>query len=174
LCEHDASAEWARFEPDEAWLRLGGIAYRMARRITRSKEDAQDIAQATLAAYGLAVEVLDNPEAWVTTVATRASLSLLRRRNWEIPVDPTKMMAAAESAHVTNPDAVDAIVASLLYEELLKLLPGQQKEVVRLKYGQELERATIADLLGIAEETVKTHLKRGMKRLRQAPLEKAP
>jgi RNA polymerase sigma factor (sigma-70 family) len=174
LRKRDDPTEWARCEPDETWRRLAGIAFRMARRMTGSTEDAQDVAQATLAAYGLAAGVLDNAEAWVTTVATRASLSLLRRRDWETPVDPTTMTEAAERSQARNRDQTDGIVAALLCEELLSLLPEQQRQVLLLKYGLGLERATIADLLGVAEETVKTHLRRGMKRLRNAPLEGGP
>jgi DNA-directed RNA polymerase specialized sigma24 family protein len=61
LRELDDSAEWVRFELDETWLRLGSIAFRMARRITRSKEDAQDVAQATLAAYEIPSRDLPRP-----------------------------------------------------------------------------------------------------------------
>lgn len=53
--------------------------------------------------------------------------------------------------------------AQLLHE--IQSLPKQMKEVLILKYFENKQRKEIALTLGISENTVKTQLKRGKKKL---------
>ncbi len=46
-------------------------------------------------------------------------------------------------------------------------LPPMQKSVIVLRYGEEMAVNDIAAALGVGPETVKTHLARGLERLRQ-------
>ena len=46
--------------------------------------------------------------------------------------------------------------------DALRELPVQQRNCVALRYFDELGIAAIASTLGISENSVKTHLKRGM------------
>jgi RNA polymerase sigma-70 factor (ECF subfamily) len=48
----------------------------------------------------------------------------------------------------------------------LERLPSKQRAALVLRYGQELSVGEIAELLGVGQGTVKTHLVRGLKRLR--------
>ena len=46
-------------------------------------------------------------------------------------------------------------------------LSEKQRTVVWLVHGLEWQRREVADLLGVSEDTVRTHLSRGMKKLQQ-------
>lgn len=52
-------------------------------------------------------------------------------------------------------------------KQLLDLLPPRQKEVLYLKYFQELEREEIAEIMGIVPQTVSNLVQLAIKQLRQ-------
>lgn len=52
-------------------------------------------------------------------------------------------------------------------KQLLDLLPPRQKEVLYLKYFQELERDEIAEIMGIVPQTVSNLMQLAIKQLRQ-------
>lgn len=52
-------------------------------------------------------------------------------------------------------------------KQLLDLLPPRQKEVLYLKYFQELEREEIAEIMGIVPQTVSNLIQLAIKQLRQ-------
>ena len=49
----------------------------------------------------------------------------------------------------------------------LDALPGKQRTALVLRYGHELSVAEVAAMMGVGEGTVKTHLRRGLDRLRE-------
>jgi RNA polymerase sigma-70 factor (ECF subfamily) len=166
--DDESFEKWNKFEPDQTWDRLRQVAFDVARKITGRREDAKDIAQATLAAYGLTRHVIENPEAWVSSVARRSSYNFMRRARRLTLTEPTNMHEGRVDRSEEKADEVDLIVGMIVYEDLLTLLSPKQRATLELRYGADLERAQIAEILQITEETVKIHLKRGVKRLRQA------
>lgn len=52
-------------------------------------------------------------------------------------------------------------------KQLLEMLPPRQKEVIYLKYFQELERDQIAEVMGIVPQTVSNLIQLALKQLRQ-------
>jgi RNA polymerase sigma-70 factor (sigma-E family) len=71
----------------------------------------------------------------------------------QLPIDDTR--AAAEEEIVLRDDQRRVLDA-------VRDLPQQQRNCVVLRYYEELGIAAIAEVLGISENSVKTHLKRGM------------
>ncbi len=49
----------------------------------------------------------------------------------------------------------------------LRRLSDKQRTVVWLVHGLEWQQREVADLLGVSEDTVRTHLSRGMKKLKR-------
>ena len=115
-------------------------------------EDAVQEAFARAVAAGDRFRRLDNPEAWLRTVA----LNVLRRR-WRrasvFRVLSPKLATAAEAPGIS----VDHVVVV----EALRTLPFQQRETLALFYLVDLSVQEIAATLGIAEGTVKSRLTRG-------------
>lgn len=78
--------------------------------------------------------------------------------------------AIAERMHASaGPIATDALVdrekLGALFERL-DALSSQQRAALVLRYGHDLPVATIAEMLGVEVATAKTHLVRGLARLR--------
>ncbi len=72
--------------------------------------------------------------------------------------DAPELVAAAEDAGVASTEH-DRIIAAL------RELPEKQAAVLTLRYYLDLSEAEIADTLGIARGSVKSHAHRGLKRL---------
>ena len=52
--------------------------------------------------------------------------------------------------------------------ELVESLPVEQREVLRLRYGEGLSRKDVAEVLSVAESVVKARLFAGLRGLREA------
>jgi RNA polymerase sigma-70 factor (ECF subfamily) len=123
--------------------------------VTGDAAEAEDLVQEAFvraAAAGRRFTALDNPEAWLRTVAVNIHRSRWRkRRNFfrvrdRLAVRPTDLPELE--------DRFDVI-------EALRGLPAGQREVVALHYLADLDVAEVARTLRIAEGTVKSRLSRG-------------
>lgn len=76
-------------------------------------------------------------------------------------------------ANELDPAGVDDTIATndqyRRLVEAVRELPRRQRDCVALRYLSELSIADIAITLGVSENSVKTHLKRGLARLRTTP-----
>lgn len=120
-------------------------------------EDAVCEAFARACAAGARFRGLDNPEAWLRTVAvnivrTRWRRARLFRQRAGKLAPPTALPGISED-HV-------AVMAAL------RRLPHGQREVVALHYFGDLAVADVADTLGLPVGTVKSRLKRARDALR--------
>jgi len=141
------------WEPDT--LRsLGVIAFRAAHRVLRNRDDADDLMQASLVRLLERFDRPDNPEAWITTVATNLALRVLRRRALE---DRANNLSQPE---ISDHDFVDRLVGRLLVDEVLDSLPTRQREALHLRFRVDLPQATVAEAMRLGVESVKTHIER--------------
>ncbi|MFA5890272.1 MAG: sigma factor-like helix-turn-helix DNA-binding protein [Actinomycetota bacterium] len=93
------------------------------------------------------------PGAWVRRVALRMALRRRTRRSAEVRAMRRAGGVCAEA--VVDPDLHAA----------LRALPAMQRAAIVLHYLEDCPIAEVADLLGCAEGTVKSHLFRGRQRL---------
>lgn len=101
------------------------------------------------------------PDAWALRVTINLALDRSRR--------DAKVLEARDGAAPSTPtvDAGDDVTAMrLALGHALRTLPEKQRHAVALRYLAGCEEADIARSLGISPGTVKTHLKRGLDRLR--------
>ena len=129
----------------------------LALALSGSRQAAEDIAQdAFVVAYRQwdRISRLDNPATWVRRVVINRSVSLIRRRViaarhlarlWESGERVVSVEVSAETEHV--------------WDEVRRL-PRRQRQVVALRYVDDLSLAEIAEVLGCSKETVSTHLRR--------------
>lgn len=124
---------------------------------SRSRLAAEDIAQeAFMAAFREWERVgrLDNPATWVRRVVINRSVSVIRRR----------VAAARTLARLMGRvDRVELPAVSAETEHLwvaVRLLPKRQRQVVALRYVDQLTLAEIGDVLDCSKESVNTHLRR--------------
>ncbi len=157
-------------------------AYRIAYDLLGSRAEAEDAVQEALARSCASVDRLREPraaEAWFKRITVNVCLKVLRRRKLKrtlrslLPgaAEPSVVIADT-SAQLTpkehQPDAVVARSADIRHMlRSLESLPTKQRAALVLRYGQDMSIAEVAELLDIGEGTVKTHLVRGLRRLRQ-------
>jgi len=124
--------------------------------VTGDPSEAEDV---VMEAFVKAVKVagefarLDNPEAWLRTVAVNAARSRWRRRRWLRESAPALDLSATTYADL-EPDRLDLLAA-------LRRLPSGQREVIGLHHLADLPVAEVAETLGIPVGTVKARLSRG-------------
>ena len=123
--------------------------------VTGDRSEAEEAVQEAFAravAAGDRFGRLDNPEAWLRTVA----LNVVRRR-WK-----RARLFSAVSPQVAAPSDVPGISEDhVAIVEALRALPFQQREAVALFYLGDLSVLEIAATLKVAEGTVKSRLTRG-------------
>lgn len=159
--------------------------YSIAYDLLRNRAEAEEAVQEALARACEAIGDLRDPAAapaWFLRIVTTMCLRTLRRRRlkrallgWlpgkdEAEPAGTDTEAIAERMHApVGPAPRDALVdhetlASLLHR--LDELSPQQRAALVLRYGHDMPVPEIAELLGVEQATAKTHLVRGLARLR--------
>jgi RNA polymerase sigma-70 factor (ECF subfamily) len=142
--------------------------YRICLRILGHRHDAEDVTQeAFVAAYrSIGGFRGDGPlRGWLMRIATRQAYRRIGKRRATVDVasvpepvladssdEPTRLVVAAERDRT-----VRVAVATL---------PEPYREVVALRFFGDLSLAEVADATGRPLNTVKTHLRRGLERLR--------
>lgn len=139
-------------------------AYRVAHRILRNHNDAEDAAAETMARAldkWWRVGRMSTPAKWIVRVATNVALDTLRRRR-------RAKAKAPEAAPMSSSDAeghVDIV-------DLLCRLPRRQCDVMTLRYLVGFSEAEIAAQLGISPGSVKRHASRAVDHLRRNETER--
>jgi RNA polymerase sigma-70 factor, ECF subfamily len=150
--------------------REGPGIVRACHRVLADMHEAEDAAQeAFVTAFGaLSTWRRDGTfGAWLTRIAVRIALRRAQRRKPVTWIDPTDPGTVADF-----PGGIDPAAAALRAERdsavraALASLDEPYRETVSLRFFGELSLAEIADLTGRPLGTVKTHLRRGLARLR--------
>lgn len=165
--------------------------YAIAYDLLRNRAEAEEAVQEALARACESIGELREPgaaPAWFLRIVTTLCLRTLRRRRLKkrlfgwLPgqgddpdvapthVDGTATDAIAERMHggaglepraaLEGQEALGALLGKL------ETLSPQQRTALVLRYGHDLPVAEIAEMLGVELATAKTHLVRGLARLR--------
>lgn len=142
---------------EEAYDALLRSAYRVAYRLLGDRSAAEEVAAETLArAYSRWRSVADHARPWVVRVATNLALDVGRKRAG----------AAKRRFELVEEERVDNVELRWDLQEAIRALPRRQREVVALRFLDDLSEQATADALAIAIGTVKSHASRGLSRLR--------
>lgn len=136
------------------YSRAFGVAVRMLGNAAEAEDAAAEAFSRALVRWRR-VGSLDYRDAWVLRVTANVSIDVLRRRRKLTTTDVPMRDAQA--------DTVERL--SLLHE--LETLPERQRDVLLLRYFGDLSDDDIARCLTMANGTVKSHVHRGLARLRQ-------
>jgi len=149
----------------EEYVRARGPALvRLARLLTGDDHRAEDLAQDALArafVHWRRVSRADRPDVYVRRMLVNANASWWRRRSsTERPTDRAVDHVAAgdHGAEAVERDAMWRLVLAL---------PERQRAVLVLRYYEDLDDATIAEILDCSQVTVRTHAMRGLATLRE-------
>lgn len=135
-------------------------AFGVALRILADPAEAEDAAAEAFSRALLRwrhVGPLEYREAWVLRVTANVAIDIVRRR---------RNRPADHAAVVFDEPQAEAIERLSLLAALGRL-PQRQRDVLVLRYFGDLSDDDIARCLDMANGTVKTHLARGLRHLRQ-------
>ena len=147
---------------EDSFSSMFAVAYRVAFRVLGDRAEAEDVAQESLVrAYDRWRRVADDPHPWVSTVAGRRAIDVLRsRRRAQAREERTTRTAAP------LPGAEQEVAARVDLQRALSTLPRRQREVLLLRYVADLPDADVAGQLGISTGSVKKHAARALAALR--------
>lgn len=136
----------------------------LALRLVRDPAEAEDLVQDTwAAALSHAPSTTRSLRPWLGTVLR----NLARRAQRRSAARPGAEASANPPASVADPaETCEGIEAARLLTEELGRLDEPYRTALYLRYYQDLEPVEIARRLGIPPATLRSHLKRGVERLR--------
>jgi RNA polymerase sigma-70 factor (ECF subfamily) len=146
---------------------------RLCELLLYDREEAEEIVQDTfMKAYEACAGgvVPDDWAAWLTRVAVNACRDRrragwwMRFRRWTDPVDDVPLVAQ-------GPDPAEAATGAQTRRRIwlaFRQLPARQREVFVLRQIEERSTAEVAEVLGLSPGSVKRHLFRALRRLREA------
>ena len=143
----------------ELYRRFGPGLFRLAYRLTGTKEDAEDVVHDVFVGLPETLERYEERgrlEAWLRRVTARVALMRLRtgRRRPAMRLENVEVPATSREPHIDLQAAVDA-------------LPTKLRSVLVLKEIEGYSHTEIAHMLGISAVTSRVRLLRAMARLRR-------
>lgn len=155
--------------------RHAGPVYSLAYAITVDAADAEEaVADTFLQAWRQASRFdprRGSVAAWLMTMARTRALDLVRARGRRdrVQQEASRMVADVTGSVADDASATtDALHARRLTGRLLSELPAEQRRAIELAYLQGMSHSEIAAELGTPLGTVKTRIRTGMQKLRDA------
>lgn len=147
---------------DDLLGEFGGAIQGVAYLILRNHADAEEVVVDTMVTAWQKAGTLRDDDAlrtWLLRIATRHALSRRRRRR------PQEQLAPEHHELVTAPGAdPDRLALSAAVARL----PPKMRAAIALHHYAGLTVVETASVLGKSENTIKTHLREGLARLREA------
>jgi RNA polymerase sigma-70 factor (ECF subfamily) len=155
----------------------GPIVFAIARRIVKSGGDAEEVTQEVFLYAWERAHLFDPARgtllSWLGTLARSRGIDRLRhRKSQERRKDALSREVATElPTRESDPRReLDLIEARDRVRDALEQLPPEQREPIEIAYFEGLTQTEIADRLQKPLGTIKTRMRQGMLRLREAML----
>lgn len=135
--------------------------YRLAYSYVRNEEDALDIVQESIHKALLSVDRLSDPKAmksWFYRIVANTSLDFLRKRKKVDIVDP-------EMIELKSPGEND-VYENIDLQQSVNELPIKYREVIVLRYFEDMTIEEAANILNQNVNTVKTRLYQALRLLK--------
>lgn len=137
--------------------------YRTAFAYVKNEEQALDVVQETVYKAYVSIEKLKNPEyfnTWITRILINNALTVIKKNSKVVYLDNNEL--------INNIIANEANSDEKIYIwQALEQLELKHREVIVLKYFDDLTVTEIARVLDCPVGTVKTYLNKGLKKLRE-------
>ncbi len=142
--------------------------FNVAYRVVWSRDDAEDIVQATFLKAATRLGQLradDRVRPWLLQIAYREGLGVLRGRR-DVPTDPADLPEIASSETGPADRVLAAELVSILEEAFLQMRADERSAVV-LRDIERLPMAEVARVLDIGQSAAKMRVHRGRLALRE-------
>lgn len=141
----------------------------LARALTGSRTEAEDLVQEVLESLWVAWRRTDpsDPWAYARTALIRRGASRLRKPHRAREVRVASVADLPPSA-LTKRTPEDLAVRRIDVERAMHVLTRRQRQVIALRFLEDLSVAATADLLGLGQGTVKRTTSEALDRLRSA------
>jgi RNA polymerase sigma factor (sigma-70 family) len=153
----------------ELYDRHAGLVHGLALRCLRTHHDAEDVTQQVFVRAWRGRRSYDPGRgpvgAWLTGIARHQIADRLTARTRDTEV--TRRAAGTFGAGAVADEVVESmVIEAVVVADELNRLPPQQRTVVRLAFFDDLTHQQIATQTGLPLGTVKSHIRRGLERLR--------
>lgn len=170
LIQAAASGDAGAFERLVALKRR--LVLRAAYRMIGNLDDAQDVAQTVFLTLWNSLDRYDPNrrfDTWLYRVTVNAAIDMIRKRGPETGLQAVRSEPAVESRSVASAaaDRLDRLELSRAFRKLAARLPERQRAAFVLRELQGMSTAEVAEVLGVAESTVRNHLHQARKALRE-------
>lgn len=142
--------------------------YDLAYGFVNDHDDAEDVAQDVFVKVYHSIKYFRQESGfstWLYRITTNASLDRLKQKKRSIarhvPMEETQISEVPDNR---GPDHIDT---SAHIERALHELPTLQRAVVILRHMEGFSTKQVSDILKCSEGTVKTHLHRGLRKMRK-------
>jgi len=159
---------------DQIYERFRPRVHRLALRITRNPQDAEDVVQESFLLTFLHLGSFAGKSrlsTWISRIAINAALVKIRkRRRYEFSLDEIQegMSPEIASGHASPEQILLQRECEQILAEELGQLARRLSEVVDLYYLQEVPGRDCAQMLGISFANVKSRILRARRKLRPA------
>ena len=142
--------------------------YDLAYGFVNDHDDAEDVAQEVFVKVYHALKAFRQDSGfstWLYRITTNSALDRLKQRKRSVA-----RFVPMEDSHLNGIVAhqgTDGGEDSVLIERALHELPTLQRAVVMLRHMDGFSTKQVSDILKCSEGTVKTHLHRGLKKMRK-------
>lgn len=151
------------------------LVYNYLFRMTQNHELSEEMAQEAFVKAYQNLKTFDRTRAfkpWLLRIATNATLSELRKQKKVVSLNALEEEGSFHEAdYQSTEDITLQLERQLTHEEVqqaITQLASKYRQVLLMRYQQELSYEEIADAMQIPLNTTRTWLKRGLEKLKQA------
>jgi RNA polymerase sigma-70 factor (ECF subfamily) len=183
----DALARMRRGDPDALAAMISRYQHRLYRyllRLVREPAAADDLFQQTWLRVMEKIGRYDarrNFESWLFSVAHNLAVDAWRGQRGESALDDADAgdggEAAGERQRAGDPDALERLLdfeRGAMLAACMQQLPAIHREVLTLRFEEDMKLEEIAEVAGIPLSTVKSRLRRALDGLRAAMAARSP